>query len=89
MTLIDLQEHRHPINEQISLAHPYDLFQTNILAAWQREIIHKRIVQPIKQAFRELYILTPAEQETGTYSNRFAGHVVDAGIAAKLLGSRG
>ena len=29
-----------------------------------------------KQAHREIYLLTDAERRTGTYSNRFAGHIV-------------
>src|SRR5690606_30257103 len=40
-------------------------------------------------AFRELYILTPAEEATKTYSNRFAGHVVKADVGSRLLQSRG
>src|SRR5690606_9814474 len=43
----------------IRLAHSYDLFQAQALSAWQREIVRLKIVQPFKQAFRELYILTP------------------------------
>ncbi len=35
----------------------------------------REVVQPIKQAFREIYVLTPAEEVTERYSNRFAGHI--------------
>ncbi|AWS42771.1 DUF4132 domain-containing protein [Streptosporangium sp. 'caverna'] len=45
--------------------------------------------QPFKQAFREVYLLTPAEEQTGTFSNRFAGHVLRYGQAKALLSERG
>lgn len=85
----DLQGQLFPIDAPVMLAHPYHLYQAESLAAWQRDIVHRRIVQPFKQAFRELYLLTPAEGETYTFSNRFAGHVLDARIAGKLFGTRG
>lgn len=47
-------------------------------------VTHRR-VQPFKQAFRELYLLTPAERDTGLWSNRFAGHRLKAKVAARLL----
>jgi hypothetical protein len=79
----------HPITAPVTIAHPYHLFQAGALADWQREIVHRRIVQPVKQAFRELYVLTPAEQETRTYSRRFAGHTVDGSVTIGLLAGRG
>jgi Domain of unknown function (DUF4132)/Family of unknown function (DUF5724) len=89
MSLRGLDGTAHSISAPVSVAHPYHLYQANVLAAWQREIVRRRIVQPIRQAYRELYLLTPAEQDTGDYSNRFAGHVVDGRVAARLLSTRG
>jgi uncharacterized protein DUF4132 len=89
MNLLGLNKAERSIDSEIAIAHPYHLFQSNVLAMWQREIVHQRIVQPIKQVFRELYLLTPAEQTTHTYSNRFAGHIIDGAIAARLFGTRG
>lgn len=80
---------RHPLGGFVTIAHPYHLSLAGTLEDWQRAIMHGRIVQPVKQAFRELYLLTPAEQRTTTYSNRFAGHTVDGRIAARLLTERG
>jgi hypothetical protein len=34
------------------------------------------VTQPIKQAHREIYLLTDAERNTRTYSNRYAAHVL-------------
>jgi hypothetical protein len=89
MALRALDDSLHPITAPVTIAHPYHLFQAGTLADWQREIVHRRIVQPVKQAFRELYVLTPAEQETRTYSRRFAGHTVDGAITIGLLAGRG
>ncbi|MFI5676359.1 DUF4132 domain-containing protein [Streptomyces cellulosae] len=44
--------------------------------AWRERLVAERLRQPFKQAFREIYLLTPAEEETGVYSNRFAAHIV-------------
>ncbi|MDT5024618.1 MAG: hypothetical protein QOE61_1044, partial [Micromonosporaceae bacterium] len=44
--------------------------------AWRGFIMEHELKQPFKQAFREVYLLTPAEQVTGVYSNRFASHVL-------------
>jgi hypothetical protein len=45
--------------------------------------------QPFRQAYRELYRLTPAERETGVYSNRFAGHILRYQQLYSLLKHRG
>lgn len=47
-----------------------------------------RVVQPVKQAFHELYLFTLAEQETQTYSDRFANHMIVGAKASKLFGRR-
>jgi hypothetical protein len=44
--------------------------------AWRAHIMARELVQPFKQAFREVYLLTPAEEQTRLYSNRFAAHVL-------------
>ena len=42
--------------------------------AWRNRLFDWTIKQPFKQAFREVYLLTPAEEGTFDHSNRFAGH---------------
>ncbi|MES1022924.1 DUF4132 domain-containing protein [Gloeocapsa sp. BRSZ] len=78
-----------PLQNQNYIAHPYHLFHKGELAAWQQEIVHQRLVQPFKQVFRELYLLTPAEQETYNYSYRFAGHKLESRVVVRLLQLRG
>ncbi|KAB8184607.1 DUF4132 domain-containing protein [Microbispora catharanthi] len=57
--------------------------------AWREVVQDKELRQPFKQAFREVYLLTPAEEATATYSNRFAGHVVGYHKLYALLKQRG
>ncbi|MFE9443462.1 DUF4132 domain-containing protein [Streptomyces sp. NPDC006602] len=57
--------------------------------AWRERLVAERLRQPFKQAFREIYLLTPAEEETGVYSNRFAAHIVHYPQLYALFKERG
>ncbi|WP_455360306.1 DUF4132 domain-containing protein [Streptomyces sp. SYSU K21746] len=46
------------------------------VVAWRDWLERHGITQPFKQAHREVYLLTDAERNTGTYSNRFAAHIL-------------
>ncbi|MCP2342467.1 DUF4132 domain-containing protein [Actinomadura rupiterrae] len=59
------------------------------IRAWRTTITDREIRQPFKQAFREIYLLTPAEEATGTYSNRLAGHIVHYNRFYALTKERG
>ena len=59
----------------ISLWHPV-LHPVEHVLAWRDFMESRSITQPFKQAHREVYLLTDAERTTGTYSNRFAAHVL-------------
>ncbi|PPJ19916.1 hypothetical protein C5E45_06925 [Nocardia nova] len=73
----------------VTAVHPVDLHERGALADWQAEIVRRRLQQPVKQAFRELYVLTPAEREAGDVSRRFAGQTVNGRVAGQLLSGRG
>jgi hypothetical protein len=79
------------VGETVSLriAHPCALFAADEWHLWQRECFAQERVQPFKQVFRELYILTPAEKAEGNLSRRYAGHQVQSRQALALLGQRG
>lgn len=64
-----------PASGKVMLWHPATT-PTDEIEAWRRLLLDAELVQPFKQAFREVYLLTPAEQTTGTYSHRYAAHVV-------------
>ena len=73
---------------RISLWHPIGVPADEVLA-WRRRLAALEITQPFKQAYREIYVLTDAERETGTYSNRFAAHILRQHQFAALCHARG
>lgn len=79
--------------EHLRLIHPVRLLQqiggAGVLSAWQRWLVAEQRVQPFKQAFRELYVPTPAEQEAGDFSARYAQRPILTGLAQGLLQARG
>jgi hypothetical protein len=76
-------------NDTVALWHPIIPVEPDAVARWRAYFERYAIVQPIKQAHRETYVLTPAEAESGTYSNRFAGHIIRQAQANALGRSRG
>ncbi len=76
-------------NDMLRMAHPVDLLATKQWSQWQRDCFATERVQPFKQIFRELYVLTEQERKDGTFSARYAGHQVNPRQAVALLGSRG
>ncbi|MCK2213374.1 DUF4132 domain-containing protein [Actinomadura sp. ATCC 31491] len=56
---------------------------------WREEVQGKELRQPFKQAFREIYLLTPAEEAAGHWSSRFEGHVVHYRRLRALFKDRG
>ena len=72
----------------VELWHPLDAPAEEVLA-WRHWLEAKECVQPFKQAHREIYLLTPAEAETVTYSNRFAAHLLRQHQFHALAAARG
>jgi hypothetical protein len=56
---------------------------------WRCWLEDHGIRQPFKQAHREVYLITDAERETSTYSNRFAAHILRQQPFAALAVQRG
>ena len=77
-----------PDHATVSLWHPVLAVPTAV-GAWRQHCLDHALVQPVKQAFREIYVITPAERETATYSNRFAGHVFKQVQSRALMKGRG
>jgi len=73
---------------RVSLWHPLGAAPDD-LAVWQDLLEEEAIVQPWKQLHREVYALTPDEEKTRLYSNRFAGHIVRQHQFAALANARG
>ncbi len=74
-----VNEHGAPIDVSgclsVILWHPA-LANRQSIENWRKLLMAHEIRQPIKQAFREIYLLTEAELNTRTYSNRFAAHIL-------------
>ncbi|MGV3723201.1 MAG: DUF4132 domain-containing protein [Actinomycetota bacterium] len=75
-------------NTEVRLWHPIG-FDPEIVLRWRIWLEDHSVRQPFKQAHREIYILTDAEVATGTYSNRFAGHILKQHQFAALSRERG
>ena len=89
--LIDHSGSQEPVKktEAIHIAHPYDLLQRGDWSKWQHDCFSAERVQPFKQLFRELYILTDTERNEKTLSRRYTGQQVNPSQALALLGKRG
>ncbi|WP_161787212.1 DUF4132 domain-containing protein [Hymenobacter sp. IS2118] len=75
---------------QLHLWHPVLAPAAEVLA-WRGLLENRQLRQPLKQAFREVYLLTPPEERTNSYSNRMAAHILKQhqfNSLAKLRGWR-
>ena len=64
-----------PAEASVRLWHPITAAPEEVMQ-WRDALETRGIVQPFKQAHREVYLLTDAERTTRTYSNRFAAHII-------------
>ncbi len=78
----------HGQTAEITLWHPVGR-GVNEVVAWRRRLEELEITQPFKQAHREIYLLTDAERNTRTYSNRFAAHIIRQHQFNALCAARG
>ncbi len=76
-------------NERLRLAHPHDLLAGGQWHLWQHECFAAERVQPFKQVFRELYVVTGQEKADQTASHRYTGQQVNPSQAMALFGARG
>ncbi|MBL6447057.1 DUF4132 domain-containing protein [Fulvivirga sp. 29W222] len=78
-----------PISKEtkVSLWHPiFD--STETVLQWRNRLEELRWQQPVKQAYREIYLLTDAEVNTKSYSNRMAAHLLKQHQFNSLAGIR-
>lgn len=59
----------------VNLWHPLHSPTAEVLQ-WRAFLQNNEVKQPLKQAYREIYLLTEAELNTNTYSNRMAAHIL-------------
>ncbi|MEO0008350.1 MAG: hypothetical protein RJA20_2546 [Bacteroidota bacterium] len=72
----------------VTLWHPINVSADEVLS-WRNWLEERQITQPFKQAYREVYVVTPPEVRTSSYSNRFAAHVLRQHQFAALCSLRG
>lgn len=75
-------------NTTVQLWHPIG-FDAGYVLDWRNYFRINRIIQPFKQAFREVYLVTDAELRTFSYSNRFAAHILRQHQFSALARQRG
>lgn len=76
-------------SDTLTIAHPFDLLESGQWHRWHERCFKEKIVQPFKQVFRELYVITETEKTESKFSRRYEGHQVQPRKTAALLGSRG
>lgn len=83
---------KHPVvpdeKSMVALWHPA-LSSVEEVKSWRDLLILLKIQQPLKQAFREIYLLTDAEINTKSYSNRMASHILKQHQFNMLAKTRG
>lgn len=89
-----LRDHRgklEPVKakETLRFAHSHDLHAAGDWHLWQHECFQAERMQPFKQVFRELYVVTKQEKKDGAISHRYDGQQVQPKQALALFGSRG
>lgn len=77
-----------PDDAPVRLWHPIRS-EPDTVRAWRDRLVEAAVRQPFKQAFREIYRLTPAEEETRVYSLRYAAHLVHYHRMYALFRARG
>ncbi|MGN5380665.1 DUF4132 domain-containing protein [Streptomyces lasalocidi] len=77
-----------PDDASVRLWHPIRS-APDAVRAWRDLLLERRLRQPFKQAFREIYLLTPAEERTRVHSHRFAAHLVHYRTMFALFRARG
>ena len=73
----------------LSLWHPLHASESDLVARWRRTLSRLEIAQPIRQAWRETYVVTQAEHESSPDSRRYALRVLHQAQAIELARPRG
>jgi len=76
-------------NDEINVRLWHPIYSdTEEVVAWRKRLEVLDVQQPIKQAYREIYLLTDAEINTRVYSNRMAAHILKQGQFSALTRTR-
>lgn len=91
INLVDYKDTIYKLKKEdnIIIAHPFHLYKTNCWSSYQKDAFLKKIVQPFKQVFRELYIPNTDELQEQSLSRRYAGHQIQPKKTVAVLKNRG
>ena len=91
MALIDVNGQSHGLEppDICLIAHPVHLYAGGNWPAFQKDIYDRRMVQPFKQVFRELYRPNCDELAARTISHRYDGQQIQPKKTVALLKGRG
>ncbi|MBE5766437.1 MAG: DUF4132 domain-containing protein [Clostridiales bacterium] len=74
-------------SDELIVAHPFHMYKARVWADYQRNLFDRRLIQPFRQVFRELYVKT--QDELGqSRSLRYAGHQILPKKTASVLRGR-
>ncbi len=79
--------HSFETDAEMKVAHPFDLYSRGCWKPYQKYLFEKKIRQPFRQVFRELYIKTAEEMEL-YHSLRYAGNQIQPAKTVAALKSR-
>ncbi|SIQ29993.1 DUF4132 domain-containing protein [Maribacter ulvicola] len=90
-SLSDVSGKIHKLQEEdeLVIAHASHLYTAVEWDVYQKHLFAERLVQPFKQVFRELYLLTEDEREHSNRSERYQGHQIQPKQTVALLRGRG
>lgn len=90
-SLVDYNNETYKLKseDRVIIAHPVHLYEAGYWASFQKDIFSRKVIQPFKQVFRELYLPNADELKEQTQSRRYAGHQIQPKKAAALLKTRG
>jgi len=89
--LVDIEGNRVESTEAdtFMIAHPVHLNKQKVWSDYQKYAFDNELVQPFKQIFRELYLVTEDEKEKAIHSKRYEGHQIQVQKTVALLKTRG
>lgn len=85
----DGREYELNSKDTILIAHPIHLYKSGKWPLYQKDLFERKITQPFKQVFREIYLKTEDEINLIHHTNRYSGYQVQPKKTAAILRDRG
>ena len=89
LVLFENRDKRFEPTDSCIIAHSSHMHERKIWSTLQKFAFDTKLVQPFKQIFRELYVVSEDEKESGSTSKRYEGHQIQVKKSLALLKGRG